>query len=961
MKLYQPRRKSQESTVGGDNISRRDLLTLASSLTALSLLPACRRPAESIVPRVSRPEQVIPGKPLHYATALSLMGTAFGLLVETHDGRPTKVEGNPCHPETMGASSSFLQASIMQLYDPDRSRSATQRGSVLDWQSVSSQLSAFGQSLKLDHGRSFAVLTDDHRSPTLAAALKELQATLPDAQFYSYATFDRSQLHAGAHIAFGRRLETVHAFSKADVVVVLDADPLSSEGSPLRAAREWAARRAPEHEPMNRWYVIESSLTITGSVADHRFRCEASDLPRVLCALVSQLHARQLIRADAALLGAATQVSAGLDLNLWGPRLNAMANDLSRSRGRSLIVAGLRQPKAVHALAHWLNDALENQGVTLKYVRCFDEQIGGAGALAELANRLRAGNTQQLLILGANPVYDAPSELDFSQAMTRARTSIHAGLYHDETAQACTWHVNQAHPFESWGDVVSEDGTGSVVQPLIAPLFDGHSELEVVRSLLGKIASGYDCVRDHWMSHFSKTQFEHDWRKALHDGIIEGTGLAVEVAVPAADFIATELISLIQPRREGYEITLTSDAHAFDGRYANNAWLHELPEPFTKVTWGNVARVSQNLAAKYELSDGDVVSLGHEGRRVQVPVLVAPGQADNTISITLGQGRESGGRIASSTGVNAHPLRSAHSPFLAQCSYFERQPRRVELARSQEQFSMQGRAPVQVVGLGETTQSNGPHSSQPEFVAYPTQRKATHAFAMSIDLSKCTGCNACAIACQAENNVSIVGADGVRQRRLMHWLRMDRHYEGTGDDLVAHAQPIVCQQCENAPCETVCPAGATVHSPDGLNDMVYNRCVGSRYCANNCPFKVRKFNYVEYWSAVEPLRRMQLNPDVTVRSRGVMEKCTFCVQRINAAKIDSKRNAVPMADGAIATACEQACPTKAIIFGDLVDRKSRVTQSVGGTRSYRLVEELNLQARVHYLSKVHNPNPELKS
>ena len=961
MKLYQPRRKPQEPTVGNANISRRDLLTLASSLTALSLLPACRRPAERIVPNVSRPEQIIPGRPLHYATALSFMGTAFGLLVETHEGRPTKVEGNPRHPETRGASSSFLQASIMQLYDPERSRSATQRGSVRDWQSVSSQLSALGQSLKLDRGRSFAVLTDDHRSPTLAAALKELRASLPEAQFYSYATFDRSQQHTGAQIAFGRRLETVHAFSKADVVVVLDADPLALEGSPLRAARDWAARRAPEQGPMNRWYVIESSLTITGSVADHRFRCEPSDLPRVLCALVSELHARQLIQVDMALLGAVNQVSASLDLNRWSPRLNAIVNDLSRSRGRSLIVAGLRQPMAVHALVHWLNDALENQGATLKYVRCFDEQVGGVAALAELANRLRTGTTQQVLILGANPVYDAPGELEFNEAMAQARTSIHAGLYHDETAQACTWHVNQAHPFESWSDVVSEDGTGSIVQPLIAPLFDGRSEVEVVHALLGKTASAYDCVRGYWMSRLSKTQFERDWRKALHDGIIEGTAFPTEVAVPAPDTIASELISLIQLRQQGYEISLVPDAHTYDGRYANSAWLHEMPEPFTKVTWGNVARVSQTLAAKYELSDGDVISLGIEGRKVHIPVLVAPGQADNTISITLGQGRESGGRIASSTGVNAHPLRSVRSPFLAQCRCFERQSHRVELARSQEQFSMQGRAPVQVVRFGETAQLGSRHSSQPEFVAYPTKAKATHAFGMSIDLSQCTGCNACAVACQAENNVSVVGVDGVRQRRLMHWLRMDRYYEGTGDDIFAYAQPIVCQQCENAPCETVCPAGATAHSPDGLNDMVYNRCVGSRYCANNCPFKVRKFNYVEYWSAVEPLRRLQLNPDVTVRSRGVMEKCTFCVQRINAAKIDSKRNATPIADGAIATACEQACPTKAIIFGDLVDKQSRVTQSVGGTRGYRLIEELNLQARVHYLSKVRNPNPELKS
>ena len=966
MKELHQQTNGLEGLASNGRCSRRSLLTLAGSLAATALLPACRRPVEKIVPAVTRPELLVPGKPLHYATALSFMGTAFGLLVETHEGRPTKVEGNPRHPESLGATSSFLQASIMQLYDADRSRGPTEHGQARDWQAASGMLDALGKTLKPDQGRSFALLANDHRSPTLAAAIAELATALPEARVFGFEPFDRSEAHAGCKIAFDRAVEPIYDFSKADMVLALDADPLGMEGSPLRAARAWSVRRAPEHGPMNRWYVVESSLTATGTVADHRFRCESSRVPGVLCALAAQLHERNLIVLDDALARLVVSTSKTIDLGFWQPRLRSLADDLGAHRGRSIILAGMRQPKAVHGLVHLLNEALGNKGSTVKYVRCFDEYPSGMQALQDLAQSIRVGTTKHLLILGCSPAYDAPSELDFVQAIAQTETSIHLGMYRDETAKACNWHINQAHPFESWSDVVSEDGTASIVQPLIAPLFDGHSDIEVVRSLLGQTQSAYDAVRSYWQSQLGKANFERSWRKALHDGIVDATAFPAEEVSPETSRIAEALAALPLPVQTGYELTFVPDAHVFDGRFANNAWLHELPESVTKVTWGNVARISTAIASKYELSDGDLISLGVQGRKVQVAVVVTPGQADNTISLSLGQGRTAGGVNAIGTGINMHPLRLASSPYLSRCDSFERRPSHVQLARTQEQFGMLGRAPVKI---GTSRQFEAAPEAVPgkvraqDEVQRPVRpAKVAHAFAMNIDLSKCIGCNACAVACQAENNVSVVGADGVRRGRHMHWLRIDRYYEGSGDHLQAYSQPIVCQQCEKAPCETVCPAGATSHSPDGLNDMVYNRCVGSRYCENNCPFKVRKFNYFEYWGSVEPLRRMQLNPDVTVRSRGVMEKCTFCVQRINAAKISGKRRGtLQIADGSIVTACEQACPTGAIVFGDLLDQTSRVAEGRAGPRTYRLLDELNLEPRVFYQSKIRNPNPELDS
>jgi Fe-S-cluster-containing dehydrogenase component len=861
------------------------------------------------------------------------------------------VEGNPLHPESLGASSSFLQASIMQLYDADRSRGATFGGQLRDWVATKNMLTQLVQTLKEDRGASFGLLINDHRSPTLASLIADLKKELPDARVTGYEPFDRSELHAGCELVFGRRLEPVCAYDKADVVVSFGADPLGLEGSPLRTARQWAVRRSPESSGMNRWYVVESSLSITGSVADHRLVCEESRVQAMICALAIELQQLGALEPDAALSNATQAWSNTIDDSVCRSGVRAMARDVAAHRGRSLILAGARQPRAIHALAHVLNTALGNQGVAVKYVRCFDDALQGLTGLKQLSDAMESGSIRHLLVLGCNPVLDAPPELAFAQRMKGLQTCIHMGLYRDETADASQWHINQAHPFESWGDVVSEDGTASIVQPVIAPLFEGRSFIDVALCLLGRQETAYDAVRSWWQNHIGKADFERTWRTSLHDGVIAGTAHVAEATTIQPERLASALANPPTANRTGYELSFLPDHHVFDGRYANSAWLHELPNPFTKVTWGNVALVSTTLARKYQLSDGDLLALGSGQARIHVPIVVAAGQATNTITLTLGQGRAFG-TVARGVGYDAHPLRFASNPFLSKCDFIERHKGHETLPRTQEQFSMLGRAPVRLAPLTKRVQASQSNRS----------RRAPHAWAMSIDLSKCTGCNACAVACQAENNVAVVGAHGVRRGRHMHWMRVDRYFEGDGAELRTYAQPVVCQQCEKAPCETVCPAGATSHSPDGLNDMVYNRCVGSRYCANNCPFKVRKFNYFEYWGAVGATRRMQLNPDVTVRSRGVMEKCTFCVQRINAVTNDAKRNdTLLVKDGAIVTACEQACPTGAIVFGDLLDPKSRVASVSGGPRAYRLLDELGTEPRVYYQASARNPNPEFKS
>jgi molybdopterin-containing oxidoreductase family iron-sulfur binding subunit len=944
---------------------RRRFISLMGASLALGGLVGCRRPEETIVPYTRAPEEVIPGRPLYFATALPLLGTAFGLIVESHEGRPTKIEGNPRHPESLGATSAFLQASVLDLYDPDRSDSPHQGAERRTWDDAAAVLRKCGEDAKARKGKGLAILTEAHRSPTLARLLGELQAALPEARIVRYEPLGRDEAIEGARIAFGRPVETVLDVAKARVIVTLDADLLVAEGSPLKQARGFAAGRDIESlgaAGMSRLYAVESAFSITGAAADHRLRLASRLVPRVAFAL-----ARELARLGAVLGDIAPAVAATPGLDARADRMvKAIAADLWARKGEGLVVAGRAQPAAVHAAVHAINLALGNVGKTLRYVAAFDTtSAAGPAKLTELCNAMRSGEVDTLLILGGNPVHDAPADSHFADALRKVKLSIHLASHVDDTGAQATWHLNRAHALESWGDVRAEDGTASIVQPLIAPIFGGRTECEIVDLLLGRGRKAYELVRATWQSGSAALDFDRTFRRALHDGLWAGSALPSEEIAPRPGDIAKAIQSLPAPA-EGIEVTFSADPHVYDGRFANNGWLQELPCPMHKLTWGNAAAISPAIAREHGLSDGDIVKLAAAGAEIRIPVLIAPGQAEGSIALTVGYGRTHVGRVGKDAGVDVNPLRASTAFNIVTGVVLTKTGEHSKLARTQEHFAMEGRNLAREGTSEEFARDPKFAKEEPEhpplLSLWKERSYEGQAWGLNIDLNTCIGCNACVTACQAENNIPIVGAEGVEGTREMHWLRIDRYFTGKeADEPASIAQPTMCSHCENAPCEQVCPVGATTHSPEGLNDMAYNRCIGTRYCANNCPFKVRRFNFLDYTSGITEIGKMQINPDVTVRSRGVMEKCTFCVQRINHAKIDAKKDGQDhVKDGAIVTACQQACPTQAIRFGDLNDRSSKVAKRLESPRMYRLLEELNIKPRVSYLARIKNPNPALE-
>ena len=946
---------------------RRRFISLMGASLALGGLVGCRRPEETIVPYTRAPEEVIPGRPLYFATALPLLGTAFGLIVESHEGRPTKIEGNPRHPESLGATSAFLQASVLDLYDPDRSDSPHQGVERRTWDDVAALLRKSGEEAKPLKGKGLAILTEAHRSPTLARLLTELKIALPEARIVGYDPFSRDEAMEGARLAFGRPMETVLDVAKARVVVTLDADLLVAEGSPLKQARGFAAGRDIESlgaSGMSRLYAVESAFSITGAAADHRLRIASRLVPRAAFAL-----ARELGRLGVALGEIAAAVAATPALDARADRVvKAMAADLLARRGEGLVVAGRGQPAAVHAVVHAVNLALGNVGKTLRYVAAFDTAAAGPARVTDLCNAMRAGEVETLLILGGNPAYDAPADSHFADALGKVKLSIHLATHVDDTGARATWHLNRAHALESWGDVRAEDGTASIIQPLIAPIFGGRTDCEIVDLLLGGGRKAHELVRATWQSGAVALDFDKAFRRALHDGLWAGSASPSDPAAPRLGDIARAIQSLPAPA-EGLEATFNPDPHVYDGRFANNGWLQELPCPMHKLTWGNAAAISPAMAREHGLVDGDIVKLTAAGAEIRIPVLLAPGQAEGSIALTLGYGRTHVGRVGKDAGVDVTPLRASTSFNIVTGVTLTKTGEHADLARTQEHFAMEGRNLAREGTAEEYAREPKFAREAPEHPPLLSLWKERtydgHAWGLNIDLNTCIGCNACVTACQAENNIPIVGAEGVAGTREMHWLRVDRYFTGSAgaeaEEPASIAQPTMCSHCENAPCEQVCPVGATTHSPEGLNDMAYNRCIGTKYCANNCPFKVRRFNFLDYTSGITEIGKMQINPDVTVRSRGVMEKCTFCVQRINHAKIDAKKDGQDrVKDGAIVTACQQACPTQAIRFGDLNDRGSKVAKRLESPRMYRLLEELNIKPRVSYLARIKNPNPALE-
>ena len=985
-----------------DSVSRRNFLKLAGASLALAGLTGCtKQPLEQILPYVRQPEELIPGKPVFYATAMPFAGYGIPVLVESHEYRPTKIEGNPQHAASLGATDIFAQASILDLYDPDRSTVVTNLGEASTWADFDAAMRQALQAQSQKQGAGLRFLTGATSSPTFAAQMKAILQFYPQARWHRYDPVHRDSARAGSQMAFGGVYDSQYKFAAADVVVSLDADFLSGAWFPgfVRYARDFMSRRK-QPESMNRLYVVESSPSTTGMKADNRLGAQPSEVERIARALAAKLG-----------ISSGSQQLTN-DQQNW---VDAVAKDLGGHHGKSLIVPGEFQTPAVHALAHAMNATLGNVGQTVTYTDPVEvDPVQHTQSIRDLVNDMNAGKVDALVMMGVNPVYEAPADLNFAEALEKLLSrpdSITAQLsiYKDDTTGYCKWHVPQTHYLEAWSDVRSCDGTVTIIQPLILPLYDGKSVHEVLRIFSdqpGATPSSfarnggqttYEMVKGYWQTQHSGADFEQWWRRAVHNGLVPDTTL------PARQVSAkTSVPPPTSSSESGFEISFRPDPCIYDGKFLNNGWLQETPKPLTRTTWDNVAMISPNTAKAWGLyllqdendhqSDGQVVlEIEFQGRKVKAAYWPQPGHPDNTVTLFLGYGQATSGRVGGGRGYNAYSVRPASNQYAGQGAKVSMAKPATDgkengnisthgdtqywnIAVTQGHFDMAGREPVKATDLAtyrnkpEFARGEGepePHETlyRPDNFPYgsPEFNRLGYGWGMAIDLNSCIGCQTCAVACQAENNISVVGKEQVQRGREMQWIRIDAYYEGDPANPTVYFQPIPCMQCENAPCEYVCPVGATVHSTEGLNDMVYNRCVGTRYCSNNCPYKVRRFNFMLYADYETPSLKLLHNPDVTVRSRGVMEKCTYCVQRISQARIAAEKSDRKIQDGEITPACAQACPTEAIIFGDIHDENSRVSKLKAGPRNYSLLAELNTRPRTTYIAEVRNPNPDLKS
>ncbi|MEZ5979585.1 MAG: TAT-variant-translocated molybdopterin oxidoreductase [Planctomycetota bacterium] len=1103
------RREFPEGADSSDGFDRRRFLQVMGASVALAGAQSCRWEKTNILPLSARPDDRVPGIPAHYATCFELGGVAQPLVVTSYDGRPIKVEGNDLHGQSNGAASTFAQASLLEVYDPDRSPAPVKKGAEsVDMADLEAALVDIRAKHASKRGAGLAFLSHTTSSPAMAELRRALAQQLPDATFTQYDALHRDHELDGARAAYGAPLRSVYDLSKATRIACFDADILGEHPAMVAHARAFALRRRPEGpgydgvdfadrgETMNRLYCVEPRYTVTGSNADHRLPVRAEQVGAVLAALEAELVKGGL--AVPAGSGAANEMPQGSLFAEGSPVrrfVAALAKDLAAHRGASLVAVGGTQSPSVHALAHRINAMLGNVGTTVNLVAEPDgERTNSERAIEELVDRMQGAQVGTLVILGGNPVYDAPRGRDFAKALERVETTIHLSVHRNETSKACTWHVPAAHYLESWGDALAWDGSYCVAQPLIRPIFGGRSALELVGRLVhGEWRDGQQLVREGCQA---RTGFKSDkaWSKVIHDGYVADSAAphvnASLRAVAPLSFSGPPVTAGI-PTNGQLELVLHGDACMYDGRFANNGWLQELPDFMTKLTWDNAAMISPATAQALGVTTRDLVRLTIAGRKVDCAVYVMPGQAAGTVSLALGYGRTAAGRVGGdadhgvvSAGFDAYALTSdgtighasglqvdklgtqyqlamtaehhmidasgakerdgewldpdkeggyperglltaaaimafndesrsrgrvaelvretTHEKYQGYLAAVEAKGGRAAIAAAShegghaaEASSANGHAADQVHGghgqdktvhadaadghgaeaHGADAHGEGGHhdldpnpikrfSGPPLLALWQRHSYDGHRWGMSIDLSACTGCNACVVACQSENNIPVVGTDQVARGREMQWIRIDRYFSGDPDDPQVARQPINCLQCEDAPCEEVCPVAATTHSDEGLNDMAYNRCIGTRYCSNNCPVKVRRFNYFNFHkdlkSSDNDLKRMMYNPEVTVRSRGVMEKCTFCVQRVQNAKIKAKTEGRrPLRDGEIVTACQQTCPADAIRFGDLADQHSVVSKAHASERSYKLLEFLNIRPRTAHLARITNPNPAL--
>ena len=995
-------------------VSRRGLLGAMAATISLVGAEGCRRPLERIVPYTRMPEDVVPGIPSHYSSVLQRRGDALGVLVESHEGRPTKIEGNELHPSSLGGADLVAQAMVLDLYDPERSTTPRKAGAPASFGDFENELSAKLSLYDRDQsqGSRLRILMQPTLSPTVMRMRAVLAQRFPKARVHTWSAVSDSNVREGARLAFGQPLNTIYAYDRARVIVSLDSDFLQTESGSVRANKTFAngRRLRSSRDPMSRLYVVEPARTTTGNSADHRLRLPASEVERYGYALALEL-AKKGVSLGELQAPLAKRASADGIPAKW---LTAVANDLVANRGRAILLVGSRQPPTLHALAHALNEKLGAVGTALTYAPVADnDELDTANDIKALADAIAHNLVDALVILGGNPVYDAPADLAFADSLAKVPLSVHASLHFDETSARCTWHVPRAHELETWGDARGLDGTVSVQQPLIAPLYDGRSDIELL-SLMAHASDkrGYDAVRTTaqtmileargWtacgafdemgkaecrdsagnlaLSHLSDVA--RQWNRALAAGISQRPQGPMAEPMLRSSEISAAMDKRRAPASVGpsaLEVTFAPCPKMFDGRHANNTWLQEMPDPVTKLVWDNAAILSPATGKQLGIKSKDIVTITLGPRSIRAGVWVVPGQADNSIALSMGWGRTQAGRIGNHRGFDVYPLRTLDALGFAvgaQVSKAAEDP--YFFAQTQEHDSTEGRPIVHEATLAEYRQKPTfaeLDSPPPRSLPLWTQADYSkgHQWGMTVDLSSCTGCSACVIACMAENNVPVVGKLEVWRGREMHWLRIDRYYVdrpeagGSAEEPVAIHEPVMCVHCEEAPCENVCPVNATTHGPEGLNEMAYNRCIGTRYCGNNCPYKVRRFNYLNWhndavWKETGGLPEtisMQQNPNVTVRFRGVMEKCTYCVQRIQSVKIRAKRELREVRDGEIRTACQQTCPADAIIFGDLNDPNSTVTRLARGERRFALLGELGTRPRTTYLGKVRNLNPEM--
>ncbi len=1032
-------REFPEGASSIEGVDRRHFLKIMAASFALGGLgmAGCRRPESHILPYAEQPEQVIPGRPLYYATSMPLRNAAVPLLVETHQARPTKVEGNPTYAPNGGKSDLISQASVLNLYDPDRSRGHARGDEELSEEDLAAVLSDVGTRYAENGGGGLAFLAEASSSPSRAALVKALKEKFPEAVWSEYEPVDSGFAEKAATRLAGEPARPYYHPGRAKRILALDSDFLHEDDGHIYYSLSFAdGRRVKEAgDPMNRLYAVESTFTVTGGMADHRLRLPTSKVP----AFAFRLAARVLAELGEAPDLAADLESASAELEVDPAWIDECARDLVAHRGESLVIAGIHLPEELQAVVLFLNQALDAFGNTLDLLAV--EQKQGV-SIEVLASKIEDGDVSTLFVLGGNPAFNAPADLNWRELQSGVDEVFRYGYYRDETSDRADYHVNALHYLESWGDARAADGTVLPVQPMILPLFPGMTELELLGRILGREPhEPYEIVYDTITGMRSGDDAERVFRRFLHDGLLaESAYSPVDGSLSAGEvreMLADSEFSPPALSADNLEVRLVRDACTDDGRFLNNGWLQECPDPVTKLAWDNAILVSPRLAKELQILPGapavgivrrnpnriqagrqvaPVAELEINGRKVKGPVHVQPGLADHTVVISVGFGREFDGRISKDVGFDAYALKTTGHPHYATGgSIMIVGSETMQLANVQEHWSMEGRAIIREANkdyydenpdfaarMGMESHAPPNLGPDPEARAAPLSERSrttprgyslyehpefdgAHQWGMAIDMNTCTGCNACVVACQSENNIPIVGKDQILRGREMHWMRIDRYFStGTDDagelaeDPQVSLQPMLCQHCESAPCETVCPVNATVHDDEGLNVMAYNRCIGTRYCANNCPYKVRRFNFFD-WNerqigkfyhgplgpkGMKELHKMQKNPDVSIRMRGVMEKCTFCTQRIEAAKIDQKAKAgaspdIEVPDGTIQTACQQACPTNAIAFGNIADPESEVSKWKARDRDYSVLGYLNTRPRVTYLAKLRNPNPNM--